>query len=104
MSRDYQINGETMVKIRFGSHRSGGRDGSLTYEVGTTHGVEWITAGELGLASEPITISPRFRLRDLRVDDYGPDIPPDVMSQLSDVQLRMTLVHYDPFILNLCQA
>jgi hypothetical protein len=82
MSRNYLIFGETLVKVAGG-------------QVGTTD-------TELGLASEPISIAPQLYFHDLHVDDYGPNVPCDVLWMLADVRIRMTLVHFDYLVLRQC--
>lgn len=59
---------------------------------------------ELGLAMDSITIAPRFRHKDVHVDDFGGEIPPDVMSMLLFADVRMVLSHYDPIVLGTCVA
>lgn len=72
MLRDYYINGETMVLV---------------------------DSQELGITTDPIKITPRFVHQDIHCDDFGPNIPPEVMWLLADAVIRMTLIHYDSQIL-----
>ncbi len=37
------------------------------------------------------------------MDDFGPFIAAEVMSQIADVNIDMVLVHFDPDILDVCQ-
>lgn len=85
MPRDFVINGETMVNVQGFLSVSGGF-GSF----------------ELGLTSESVRVSPRFIHRDVHIDDFGPDIPVEVINMLADVHIRMILVHYDPQVLTAC--
>lgn len=87
MTRAYQINGECLVEVKGGAHQSGNAIGDRT---------------ELGLASEQVIIRPRFVHADVHVDDFGPDIPPEVLCMLAEVQLSMTLIHYDKDALQVC--
>lgn len=84
MARDFIINGETLVKVK-----------------GMT-GTSIASVQELGLTSDETWIVPHFSHRDLHIDDFGPDIPPEVLWMLSTVTIRMTLVHYDNSILRTC--
>lgn len=87
MTRAFQINGETLVRVRGGAHMSGVAIG---------------TVSELGLASESIQVIPRFVHKDIKCDDFGPDIAADMMTQLADVTIRMQLIHYDRDVLDIC--
>lgn len=82
MARDFQINGPAMVYVK----------GTTTLSA----------TSELGLSDKQITITPNFVHQDIHCDDFGPTIPPDVIWLLADVTIQMTLVHYDPAVLNLC--
>jgi hypothetical protein len=59
---------------------------------------------ELGLTSDAVRVEPRFRFADIKADDYGPSIPAEVQFQMSDAIIRMTLVHYDFQILDICMS
>jgi len=59
---------------------------------------------ELGLAQEGISISPRSFHKDINVDDFGPDVPPEIMYNLTDVGIRMKMIHYDNTVLKLAIA
>lgn len=84
MGRDFTINGATLVKVR----------GSSASAIANVQ--------ELGLSLDAIRISPRWVHNDMRVNDFGPEIPPDVQFQLAEVTIRMTLIHYDDAILTAC--
>jgi len=90
-NRAFHVNGPTMVRVK----------GNGLLGVATTQGQ---TAGvfELGLATEKITINPRFIHVDVQCDDYGREIPPEVLWSLADVTIDMTLVHYDQDVLRAC--
>lgn len=81
MTREYVIYGETLVKVK-----GGGFSG----------------LSELGMTSEPIRILPRFVHQDISVDDFGGQIPAEVLWMLGDCRIRMTLVHYDEEVLGGC--
>lgn len=87
MARDFQINGECLVKVKGGAHISG---------------FMFPEPAELGLAAEGIVIEPRFYHEDIRCDDFGPSVPADVMWNLAEVNIRMLLIHYDVNILDYC--
>ena len=55
---------------------------------------------ELGLASEQVRITPNFRYRDVFTDNFGPDVPADVLWHLADVTIRLPLIHYDDRVLD----
>lgn len=79
--------------MRFGNHVTAEAVGNAT---GATN------RSELGLASDSITVIPRFYHLDYKVDDFGPNVPPEVQTLLAECFIKMTLVHYDDFILRLC--
>ena len=90
MARSFVINGETLVKVKgVGALASSGGNAKL-----------W----ELGLTSEPITIMPRFFHQNIQADDYGPNIPANVMSMLGDCDIKLSLIHYDEQVLRNCIA
>lgn len=88
MARDYFIFGETLVSVKGGEHMSGRPIGVVS---------------ELGLSTDAIVITPRYFHHDMRIDDFGPDVPADVMWNLADVTIRMNLVHYDEEVLDRCE-
>ena len=57
---------------------------------------------ELGLAVDSIKVSPIFKHRDIHCDDFGPDIPVDVMWKLAECHISMTLIHYSVNVLKAC--
>lgn len=95
MARDFIINGECLVKVKFG-------DQVRTTQFGIDNGNSAFF--ELGLASEGIRITPRYVHTDLRVDDFGPEIPAEVLSMLSEVNISMSLIHYDRNVADACLA
>jgi len=105
MARDFRVNGDCLVRVRFGAHVSG----SITVtvpDVGTQSAVSASGYGpqvfELGLAAGPVVVSPRLFHQDVRCDDFGPDAPADVLAMLAEARLSMTLVHYDHDVLDRC--
>jgi len=97
--RDWQTFGETIVKVLFGDHAllyAGVKTG-LIFDKTTVN-----QPFELGLASEKITITPNFKHKEVMVNDFGSEIPVNVMWNLTDVTIKMTLIHYDPNILDFC--
>ncbi len=59
---------------------------------------------DLGLAVDKITVTPRWKHEGIKVDDFGPDIPPELMWNLADCNIRMRLIHYDQAALQICLA
>ena len=95
MARDYRVNGETLVQVKFGQHIE---DSDFYADNGNS------TLFELGLASEGIQITPRYSHQDIRTDDWGPDVPAEIMANLADCNIRMRLIHYDVDVLDACLA
>lgn len=83
MARDFVINGETMVAVK------GRTDSAIA---GLTN---------LGLSVDQVVITPFFRQDEIRVEAWG-DAPVDVQFQLASVNVSMTLVHFDPAVLDEC--
>lgn len=86
MPRDIQIAGEMLVKVK----------GNL--------GSNIATLSELGLTEGPIRIIPTYYHQDLLVDDYGPNVPANVLQNLLECRIVMNLIHYDPDVLDTCLA
>ncbi len=84
MSRDFYVNGESMVFVK-------GQAGT---------GIA--TLQQLGLCDSPIRITLNTRYLDIITDSWGPQLPVDVQYFLSDALIQMTLVHFDPTILAVC--
>ncbi len=83
MSRNYYVNGETMVKVK-------GRSDSTIANI-----------TELGLTDHSIRIAiQNHRLR-IRVDAYG-DGPPESQFMGAGATVQMTLVHFDSDVLDFC--
>lgn len=93
MSRDIIINGETLVKVK------GNNNAILGGPFGTIS-----TLQELGLTDPQgeVRIAPRFVHRDIFTDDYGTEIPAEVLWFLADVNITMTLVQFDLKVLDAC--
>jgi len=88
VTRDFVINGEALVKVKFGDHIL-----ELPFgESGTLH--------ELGLAVDEVRITPTYHHRDISPDDYGGQAPAEVMTLLAEAEIRMRLVHYDVDVLD----
>lgn len=96
MPRDYYINGETLVRVRFGDQVP-----SSISNIDCLGG-NCTNLSELGLTSESIQITPNYYHRDIHIDDFGREVPAEVMAMLSDCNIQMTLIHYDPDILDVC--
>lgn len=92
MPRLYQIFGEFIVKL-YGSQFNNVLPGAEFDE---------IVSVELGLTSESTVIVPRFYHQDVHSDDFGTEVPAEVLINLADVNIRMTLVHFDMDVLRIC--
>ena len=108
MPRDFQINGETLVRVRFGGHLAGGVGGGLI-DGALFPGTEPLPGGsgqlyELGLAEENVNIVPQYIHRGVPADDFGPEVPAEVIAMLAWVSIQMTLIHYDVNVLEECLA
>lgn len=86
MARDYQINGEVMVFVK---SNPASTIGTLT---------------QLGLSDSSISWAPVFKHMDIAVDAWGGDNgpPPEVQCFLQEVNISMTLVHFDRAVLEEC--
>lgn len=86
MARDYQINGEAMVLVK-------------SNPLSTI-----ATLTQLGLSDNSISWAPVFKHMDIAVDTHGGDNgpPPEVQCFLQEINIRMTLVHYDRAVLEEC--
>lgn len=87
MARDFQVSKETMVFVRGGEHLSG---------------LSISTCTELGLPYKDIIVSPRLIHKEINVDDYGPNIPFDLMANLADATISIDFIHYDKREFELC--
>lgn len=61
---------------------------------------------ELGLTDSPVTISVQINHLDIAVDAFGGQggAPPELQCMLGEASINMTLVHFDPDVLNSCLA
>lgn len=84
MSRVVYVNGETMVYVK-------GNTASPIANI-----------SELGLAESPIRVTLDSRYLDVQVDAWGGEIPIDVQNRLSAINVSMSLVHFDPAVLEAC--
>lgn len=85
MARDFQIFGESIVRLRFSS------------SIPTSpKGPTW----ELGLTLESIKVQPNFHHYDVKTDSFGPTIPADTLCYLADATIKFKLIHFDPVPLN----
>jgi hypothetical protein len=91
MPRDFNVPGECLVMVKGGIHTAfyaSGRDLSA------------VTM--LGLAKDSISVSPVFKHKDVNADDFGPDVPAEVMAMLAECRVRMLLHHFDRNTLDSC--
>jgi len=84
MGRGFYILGDTKVTVK-GTNLLGGTQ-------------------TLGLCEGPVKVTPRYKHMDIKADDFGGDIPPEVLWMLADATVHMTLVHFDPILLEACLA
>lgn len=88
MARQFVINGETLVSVWILDP---------TVNDPTTY-----VMAELGLAEKNVTIIPKYYHKDINVDDFGPNVPADVLAMIAECQIGMTLVNFDTEVLNKC--
>jgi len=88
MGRTFNPYGETIILVR--GNGSLGLNGDPQTQ-------------ELGLCvQDGLKVIPRFYHKDIKCDDFGPDVGPEVMWNLGEVLIQMTLVHYDEEVLKSC--
>lgn len=85
MPRGFQINGESLVLVK---GRADSAIGSLT---------------QLGLSDADIDVDLEFMHEDIKVDAWG-EAPPELQFFLAAANITMTLVHFDPVVLDVCIA
>ena len=85
MARTYKVYGETMVKVK-------GRSDSPIAAL-----------SELGLTSDPITITVEYKHLEIGVNAYG-QVPPELQGMGMMARVNMTLVHFDQDVLDACLA
>src|SRR5438094_866491 len=83
--RDLYVNGETLALVK-------GRSDSAIANL-----------SELGLPADPIRITPIFNHMDVNADAFG-RAPFECQWMLAELQVSMTLVHFDRGVLNACIA
>ncbi len=86
MSRAFFVNGESMVAVKSN----------------VASAIPVLT--QLGLTDSPIRITPNFRHQDIIVDAWGPQVPPEIQAFLLDVNITISLVHFDPVVLAVCES
>ncbi len=90
MVRRFVVNGESMISVK----------GAVDTPIATLT--------ELGLTDGPIVVTPTFKHMDISVDTWGSaphgGIPPEIQAFLMDVTVQMSLVHYDPLVLDYCES
>ncbi len=90
MPRAYQINGAALVMVK--------GNGAFATPSSPTVAV----LHELGLSKDQIEIIPKWKHEDIFIDDFGPNVPAEVMWMLAEVTIRMKLIHYDRTVLKAC--
>jgi hypothetical protein len=89
VARDFQIEGPCLAFVKGGAHMSG---------------QPIMLVSELGLSDDSVRIEPRFRHGDIRADDFGPDMAAEAQWLMSDALIKMTLVHFDFQVLDICYS
>lgn len=88
MTRDYYVAGESMVSVKGNPQAGGGLIQNLT---------------QLGLSDGPIPLSFQFKHEDINVDAWGgKNVAAEVQTMLSEINIRMTLMHWDRSVLAAC--
>lgn len=95
MPRSIWINGETLVQVKGAEFSALGDPAQKNHPP-----ILW----ELGLAEKEVTIEFQTKYAEIKADDFGPDVPANLMSVLSTATIDMTLVHYDRWVLDSCIA
>ena len=90
MAASIFIPGPCIVKVKAGAH--------VTDPVAMSGSA----VSPLGVAEGEVEIIPRFNTKDINCDKLGPMVPADVIRQLYDARVRMTLVYYDRSVLDVC--
>jgi hypothetical protein len=81
--RQLVVAGPTMVYLKGGAHYSGQPVG---------------ICAEMGLCQEEVRVEINFLKDDVRSEDFGQQAPADVRFQMATARITMTLLHYDPFV------
>ncbi len=92
MSRKFVINGECFVQVK--------GNGAIAELAKNPPDPLVGSLQDLGLTTESVTIIPRFSHYAVKADDFGPDVPAEILWNLAEVRISMTLVHYDDFVLD----
>ena len=90
MARSYFVNGEALVRVKAGAHISS--PASMANSAAVT----------LGIAETGIEISPKYAHFDVLTDQQGTQVPAEIMSELVEAKIHMTLIHFDPDVLDVC--
>ena len=85
MSRGFNINGIAMVSV-----------------IGNSQATGIASLAQLGLSEDQIQVTYDVRHMEIQVNGWGSEIPADLQNKLAAVNIRMTLVHYDPAVLDAC--
>ena len=97
MARQFFINGESLCYVKFGAH--------IPTSVGNIPGIPVPSNRcELGLTSDQIVLTPKIVRHDVKTDDLGPEIPANLMQYMSEMNITMTLVHFDQNVLQIVQG
>jgi hypothetical protein len=84
MPRGFFINGPCLVEIGFPAQYGGS-------------GLE-----ELGLSTDSVQVIPHFEHYEKHIDNFGPNVPADLIGLGGWAEVRMTLVHFNPVVLRAC--
>jgi hypothetical protein len=84
MGRGWYINGPTMVAVK-------GRS-DIAINVLT----------QLGLAESPIQVSFELHHKDINLDAFGSEVPPEVQAKIAAVNISMDLINFDQAVADVC--
>jgi hypothetical protein len=82
--RDFQITGESLVLVK------GAVDTAFP------------TLTQLGLPFDRINVQVQYKNRDMNLDAWGGEVPPDTQIMLAMAIIRINLIHFDPAVLAEC--
>lgn len=109
VGRDFHVAGPALVRLGFGAHM---RDSLLSFGSGDNNGpgnevgvtADGMIVWELGLTLEDIRIHIRSHHQPIFVDDWGVEVPADLVTQLTEAYIFLNLIHYDPQVVQMAIA
>lgn len=98
MARGFYIAGEVMVTVQQLVTAAGTvGQGGITSDLNQANG----SASQLGLTDDQTRITPRWTHTPIFIDDYGPNVPVELLWMMADVTIDMNLIHVDPRLIDL---